>query len=200
MLVKDYASVTGFVTSFTIVIAFSIAFSAPTRYGFVWVITTCIIIECSYPQTLTYTGKRAFIHWKWVYGLPCTLANYRSNLLRPDNCFYISVMYIYVLDYLSRGGELVMQFNERYPRYMPFLFYYAFTAKYEHIRYITESIKDFYFGNNNIGFMTAFQLRDVSNFGKFCIWPGIEIINHRFDFKKMLVHCCTYQFLIDYNR
>lgn len=55
-----------------------------------------------------------------------------------------------------------MKFNERYERYMPFLFYYAFTAKYDKIRFITDKIKEYYFGNNNIGFMTAFQLRDVS--------------------------------------
>lgn len=62
-----------------------------------------------------------------------------------------------------------MKFNERYERYMPFLFYYAFTAKYDKIRYITDKIKEYYFGNNNIGFMTAFQLRDVSKNLKYLI-------------------------------
>lgn len=44
---------------------------------------------------------------------------------------------------------------------MPILFCYAYTAKYEDINLITDTIKEYYFGNHNIGFMTAFQLRDV---------------------------------------
>lgn len=64
-------------------------------------------------------------------------------------------------DLLSRGGELVVQFDKNHKRYMPLLFCYAYTAKYEDINLITDTIKEYYFGNHNIGFMTAFQLRDV---------------------------------------
>lgn len=63
---------------------------------------------------------------------------------------------------LAKGGELVAEFDKNYKRYMPFVFGYGFTAKKDKINQITDTIKEYYFGNHNIGFMTAFQLRDVS--------------------------------------
>ncbi len=66
------SSVTGFVTSFTIIIAFSIMFSSPTRPTLIWVVTsTRKIIECGHPQILMCTRKQVLIRWKWMYGVRC---------------------------------------------------------------------------------------------------------------------------------
>ncbi len=44
------------------------------RCGFISVFTaTHIALDCGHPQTHMHNGKWAFIHWKWVYGVPCLI-------------------------------------------------------------------------------------------------------------------------------
>ncbi len=71
MLVKDYISVSGFSTLFTLTVVFLIKFSSLMRHGFIWVVisTHIVIIKCGHPQNLVCTRKRAFIHWKRVYSV-----------------------------------------------------------------------------------------------------------------------------------
>ncbi len=74
MPVKDHTSVTGFVTSFSIIIAFLIMFSSP-RHNFIWAVTSTLrIIECGHLWILKHTRKQAFIHWKYVYGVSCLIS------------------------------------------------------------------------------------------------------------------------------
>ncbi len=84
MLVKDYTSVAGFVTLFTILIVFTITFSS-TRHGFIWMVTlTHISIKCDHPWTLACTGK-----WAFIIGLVLDTSNnsiLSSNLSTHREC------------------------------------------------------------------------------------------------------------------
>lgn len=64
---------------------------------------------------------------------------------------------------LSNNGEMAKELNDHYRIIMPIMLQYFWQSKSKYLDYISDSLRRYYFGNQEIGANTSEALNKVSN-------------------------------------